>query len=87
MINTLEGKEDDCIGIQAEVSLYYTLSDAHDLIKTIGLKQFLESLYHEKQGRLLTIEEYEAMIVALAIPRGPAPAPIRGNHSSIAKTT
>jgi hypothetical protein len=34
MINTLEGKEDDCIGIQAEVSLYYTLSDAHDLIKT-----------------------------------------------------
>jgi hypothetical protein len=63
MINTLEGKEDDCIGIQAEVSLYYTLSDAHDLIKTIGLKQFLESLYHEKQGRLLTIEEYEAMQV------------------------
>ena len=63
MINTLEGKEEDCIGIQAEVSLYYTLSDAHDLIKTIGLKQFLESLYHEKQGRLLTIEEHEAMQV------------------------
>jgi hypothetical protein len=63
MINTLEGKEEDCIGIQAEVSLYYTLTDAHELIKEIGLKQFLESLYHEKQGRLLTIEEYEAMQV------------------------
>ena len=63
MINTLEGKEEDCIGIQAEVSLYYTLSDAHELIKEIGLKQFLEALYNEKQGRLLTVEEQEAMQV------------------------
>lgn len=63
MIDTLEGKIDDCIGIQEEVSLYYTINDAHDLIQTIGLKQFLEFLYHEKQGRLLTIEEYEAMQV------------------------
>ena len=47
--------------IEWETSLYYTLNDAHELIGQIGLKNFLESLYHEKKGRLLTVEEHEAM--------------------------
>jgi len=68
MTKTLEGdnREDTLegyIGIQAEASLYYTLTDAHELIQAIGLKDFLEALYNEKQGRLLTIEEQEAMQV------------------------
>lgn len=47
--------------IQEEATMYYTLTDAHELIRAIGFKNFLESLYHEKKGRLLTVEEHEAM--------------------------
>ena len=47
--------------IQEEAGMYYTLTDAHELIRAIGLRNFLESLYHEKKGRLLTVEEHEAM--------------------------
>ena len=51
MTKTLEGdnREDTLegyIGIQAEASLYYTLTDAHELIQAIGLKDFLESHYN-----------------------------------------
>jgi len=57
-------KEEDVvgnIGIQQEATLYYTLTDAYELIGAIGMKSFLEALYHEKKGRLLTVEEHEAM--------------------------
>lgn len=59
-------KEEDVVGnieIQQEATLYYTLSDAYELIGAIGMKSFLEALYHEKKGRLLTVEEHEAMEV------------------------
>ena len=35
--------------IQEEAGMYYTLTDAHELIRAIGLRNFLESLYHEKK--------------------------------------
>jgi len=57
-------KEEDVMGnieIQQEATMYYTLTDAYELIGIIGMKSFLESLYHEKKGRLLTVEEHEAM--------------------------
>ena len=49
------------IETQQEATLYYTLTDAYELIGIIGMKSFLEALYHEKKGRLLTVEEHEAM--------------------------
>ena len=57
----VKGNEDHYGAIEWETSLYYTLNDAYELIEQIGLKNFLESLYHEKKGRLLTVEEHEAM--------------------------
>jgi hypothetical protein len=42
---------------------YATLSDAYELIGAIGLYDFLSNLYTEKSGRLLTIDEKEAMQV------------------------
>ena len=64
MINVLEGntKEDTLEGY-IEAAAYYTLTDAHELIQAIGLRDFLEALYREKQGRLLTIDEQIAMQV------------------------
>lgn len=47
--------------LESEATMYYTLTDASELISAIGLKNFLEALYHEKKGRLLTVEEHEAM--------------------------
>lgn len=44
-----------------EFKFYSTLTDASELINDVGLKAFLESLYQEKKGRVLTIEEQEAM--------------------------
>lgn len=44
-----------------EFKFYSTLTDASELINDVGLKSFLESLYQEKKGRVLTIEEQEAM--------------------------
>ena len=66
MIKTLEGynKVDTLEGYieaQAEATFYYTLSDAFELIQAVGLNNFLESLYAEKKGRVLTIEEREAI--------------------------
>lgn len=58
---SLEGSLDPYIEVQAEAALYYTLTDAYELIQAIGLSSFLEALYHEKQGRLLTVEEHEAI--------------------------
>ena len=47
--------------LEWEATAYYTLNDAYDLINQLGLKNFLEMLYHDKKRRLLTVEEYEAM--------------------------
>jgi hypothetical protein len=58
----IEGNVDHYRALE-ETTMYYTLNDAHELIKQIGMKNFLESLYHEKVGRLLTVEEHEAMQV------------------------
>jgi hypothetical protein len=57
------GNVDHYESIQEEAAMYYTVNDAHDLIKEVGLKSFLEMLYQEKKGRVLTIEEIEAMQV------------------------
>jgi hypothetical protein len=46
-----------------EYETYATLNDAHELIKQVGMLNFLTSLYTEKQSRPLTIEEQEAMEV------------------------
>jgi hypothetical protein len=46
-----------------EYVTYATLNDAHELIKQVGMLNFLTSLYTEKQSRPLTIEEQEAMEV------------------------
>ena len=46
-----------------EYMTYATLNDAHELIKQVGMLNFLTSLYTEKQSRLLTVEEQEAMEV------------------------
>ena len=46
-----------------EFGTFATLNDAHELIKQVGMLNFLLSLYTEKQSRLLTIEEQEAMQV------------------------
>ena len=46
-----------------EYVTYATLNDAHELIKQVGMLNFLTSLYTEKQSRPLTIEEQEAMQV------------------------
>ena len=46
-----------------EYENYATLNDAHELIKQVGMLNFLTSLYTEKQSRLLTVEELEAMEV------------------------
>ena len=45
----------------SEATLYYTLSDAEELIEMIGLSGFLRALYTEKKHRSLTIEELEAI--------------------------
>jgi hypothetical protein len=44
-----------------EATLYYTLSDAEELIDAMGLGGFLRALYTEKKHRSLTIEELEAI--------------------------
>ena len=44
-----------------EATLYYTVNDAIDVVNAIGLNNFLESLFRESKGRVLTIEEMEAM--------------------------
>jgi len=44
-----------------EATLYYTVNDAIDVVNAIGLNNFLESLFKESKGRVLTIEEMEAM--------------------------
>ena len=46
-----------------EYVTYATLNDAHQLIEQVGILNFLTALYTEKQSRLLTIEEQEAMQV------------------------
>ena len=46
-----------------EYETYATLNDAHELIEQVGMLNFLTSLYTEKQSRLLTVEEQEAMRV------------------------
>jgi hypothetical protein len=46
-----------------EFETYATLNDAYKLIDEVGMLNFLLSLYSEKQSRLLTIEEQEAMQV------------------------
>ena len=46
-----------------EYVTFATLNDAHELIKQVGMLNFLTSLYTEKQSRLLTVEEQEAMEV------------------------
>lgn len=66
MIKTLEGNNkvdtlEGYIEAQAEATFYYTLSDAYELIQAVGLNNFLESLYAEKKGRLLTVAEHEAI--------------------------
>lgn len=61
--NLVMGNVDHYESIQEEIAMYYTVNDAHDLIKAVGLKPFLEMLYQEKKGRVLTIEEIEAMQV------------------------
>ena len=64
MINVLEGDNRvDTLEGYVEAAAYYTLTDAHELIQAIGLKEFLVALYREKQARLLTIPEQEAMQV------------------------
>ncbi len=64
MINILEGdNREDTLEGYVEASYYYTLTDAHELIQAIGLREFLVALYREKQARLLTIPELEAMQV------------------------
>lgn len=40
---------------------YATLSDAYELIASIGMNDFLSNLFIEKKGRALTIAEIEAM--------------------------
>jgi hypothetical protein len=42
---------------------YATLSDAYELIGSIGMNDFLSNLFIEKKGRALTIAEIEAMEV------------------------
>jgi len=44
-----------------EATLYYTVNDAIDVVNAIGLNNFLESLFRESKGRVLTIDEIEAM--------------------------
>ena len=64
MINVLEGdNREDTLEGYIEAAAYYTLTDAHELIQAIGLREFLTALYREKQARLLTIPEQEAMQV------------------------
>ena len=64
MINVLEGDNRvDTLEGYVEAAAYYTLTDAHELIQAIGLREFLTALYREKQARLLTIPEQEAMQV------------------------
>ena len=64
MINVLEGDNRvDTLEGYVEAAAYYTLTDAHELIQAIGLREFLTALYREKQARQLTIDEIEAMQV------------------------
>ena len=49
--------------IDLEYMTFATLTDAHELIKQVGMLNFLTALYTEKQSRPLTIEEREAMEV------------------------
>ena len=57
----IKGNEAHYDALEWEATAYYTLNDAYDLINDLGLKNFLEMLYHEKKRRLLTVEEHEAM--------------------------
>ena len=62
-IELVVGNIDHNETIEEEAGMYYTVNDAHDLINQVGLKSFLEMLYQDKKGRVLTIEEMEAMQV------------------------
>lgn len=55
-------KEDTLQGFE-EAFYYHTVFDAQELIKMVGLRGFLESLYAQEKGRALTLEEQEAMQV------------------------
>ena len=57
----IKGNEAHYDALEWEATAYYTLNDAYDLINDLGLKNFLEMLYHDKKRRLLTVEEHEAM--------------------------
>lgn len=61
---TLEGntKEESLEGYE-EAFYFHTIFDAQELIKAVGLRGFLESLYTQEKGRALTLEEMEAMQV------------------------
>lgn len=61
---TLEGdtKEESLEGYE-EAFYFHTIFDAQELIKAVGLRGFLESLYAQEKGRALTLEEMEAMQV------------------------
>ncbi len=49
--------------VEAEAFMYYTVSDALDVIKNLGLNNFLMFLFEQSKQRALTIEELEAMQV------------------------
>tara|TARA_R110000824_G_scaffold365699_1_gene554239 strand:- start:512 stop:691 length:180 start_codon:yes stop_codon:yes gene_type:complete len=48
---------------ESEAFMYYTVSDALDVIKNLGLNNFLMFLFEQSKQRALTIEELEAMQV------------------------
>jgi hypothetical protein len=46
-----------------EAFLYHTINDAYDLITQYGFDNMVLMLFKEMKGRVLTIEELEAMQV------------------------
>ena len=48
---------------ETEAFMYYTVNDALDVIKSLGLNNFLMFLFEQSKQRALTIEELEAMQV------------------------
>ena len=46
---------------ESEAFMYYTVIDALDVVKSIGMHNFLEVLFTESKQRALTIDEIEAM--------------------------
>lgn len=49
--------------IEDEITQYFTLMDAEQLIKQIGFDGFIEELFRDKHNRVLTNEEGEALAV------------------------